>query len=85
MNVNDLFNRQSASSGFKQVTGTAVQSEDPGTYFAVQFVTECTTSAFRFYNSETQDITTFPAGLVVYGDVASIICSANNVYILYKK
>ena len=85
MNVNDLFNRQSASSGFKQVSGSAAQTAVSGTYFAVQFLTECTTTLFTAKNSVTINATTYAAGLVVYGDITAITCSADNVYILYKQ
>jgi len=85
MNVNDLFNRQSASSGFKQIKGIAPQSEVSGTYFAVQFVTECVPTLFTATNSVTETAVTYPAGLVVYGDITAITCAVDNVYILYKK
>tara|TARA_R110000851_G_scaffold117849_8_gene244891 strand:+ start:2563 stop:2820 length:258 start_codon:yes stop_codon:yes gene_type:complete len=84
MNVNDLFNRQSAKSGFKQVSGTSAETAVSGTYFAVQFITECTTTAFTAQNSVTVAAVTYPAGVVVYGNITAITCSADNIYILYK-
>lgn len=81
----NLFERQSASSGFKQISGNQSHVSDAGTYFAVQFVTECTITTFACTNSDTINNVTYPAGLVIYGDIYAITGSADNVYILYKQ
>ena len=82
--ITDLFNRQNASAGIKMVSGTAAQSEDSGTYYAVQFVTDCTPTAFTATNCTLVTGVQFPAGTVVYADVLTITCGTSEVYALYK-
>lgn len=78
--------RQTANAGFVQIKGSTGHTADPGTYFAVQFVTECTMTAFVVTNSIVITDGVYPAGLVIYGDITAITCAAaDNVYILYKK
>tara|TARA_R110002012_G_scaffold200382_1_gene369347 strand:+ start:2105 stop:2560 length:456 start_codon:yes stop_codon:yes gene_type:complete len=79
--ANDLL--KFGNSGVVMINGTDPQSEVSGTYFAVQFITECTLTTFTMENSTT--VTgVFPAGTVIYGDVRTITASASNIYVLYK-
>ena len=77
-----IFDRQNGN-GVLMVEGTAAQSVSSGTYYAVQFITDCTTTAFTATNS-TLINTLYPAGTVLYVDVLTITCGANEVYALYK-
>ena len=83
VNINKLNQRSWGQGGFKMVTGTADQTDIKGMYYAVQFITDSTTTQFSIDNSTTQNAT-FKAGTVVYGNITRIKCSAGNVYILYK-
>jgi hypothetical protein len=83
-NINDLHNRVLGVSGSKIVTATneAVTSE---TYYAVQFVTECTPTVFTVNNGTgTYSGIKYPAGFVFYGDIRSITPAAGETVILYK-
>ena len=90
MNINDLYglfnglvNKQTAANGILMIKGTAAQTPSAGTYYAVQFITDCTTTAFTATTS-TLINTLYPAGTVLYVDVLTITCGANEVYALYK-
>jgi len=79
--ANDLL--KFGNSGVVMISGDAAQSVSAGTYFAVQFITECTLSVFTMENSTT--VTgVFPAGSVIYGDIRTITASSGNIYVLYK-
>jgi|14_taG_2_1085336.scaffolds.fasta_scaffold00097_17 hypothetical protein len=87
MNVNDLYNKQIAKGGFlttKEGASPAGVTASSGTYYAVQFVTDCTPSTFTAGNSTTVTGSIYPAGMVIYGDITAITCSEDEVYILYK-
>ena len=87
MNINDLFNRQNATAGIKMIQEAATpvgEQSDSGTYYAVQFVTDCTPQTFLAANSSFVTGVQFPAGTVIYADITSIICLENNAYCLYK-
>tara|TARA_R100000231_G_scaffold139553_2_gene121236 strand:+ start:1889 stop:2182 length:294 start_codon:yes stop_codon:yes gene_type:complete len=70
--------------GVVMVTGTAAQSVDSGTYFAVQFVTDCTPTTLTISNSTTVTSVAHKAGTVIYGDITAITAGASETYILYK-
>ena len=85
--ITDLFNRQNAYNGIKMVKEAATpvgEQADSGTYYAIQFVTDCTPQTFTATNCTFVTGVQFPAGTVVYADVTSIICLENNAYCLYK-
>jgi len=85
-NINDHYNASFGKSGNKIVTGTTAISVSSGTYFAVQFITDCTPTAFTFHDGDgTYSSITYAAGTVIYGDVATITTGASETYILYKK
>jgi hypothetical protein len=71
--------------GCKVVTGTAAETATSGTYYAVQFITDCTPTAFTIENGDgTFSGILYTAGTVVYGDVTAITAGAGETYILYK-
>ena len=72
-----------APQGFVMITGTAAQSVDSGTYFAVHFVTDCTLTTFTVTNSTTVTVT-HKAGSTVYGDITAITAGSSETYLLYK-
>ena len=87
MNVNDLFNRQNAVGGItmvKEAASPAGTTATAGTYYAVQFVTDCTPTVFTAEKCTMITNAQFPAGTVIYADVTAITCGANQVYALYK-
>jgi len=70
--------------GCKIVTGTTVVSEAAGTYYAVQFITDCTPTTFTINEgSGTFSGVTYTAGTVVYGDITAITAASGESYILY--
>ena len=86
-NINDHFNQSFARQGTKLVNGAAMPSIDKGTYAAVQFVTECTPVYLTTHleSGVAYGSITYPAGLVLYIDVASIRLNTGEVAILYKR
>jgi len=88
MSIIDLERKQIGAAGFVQTkeAGTPVGVQaNSGTFYAVQFVTACTTTTFNVAgNSTALDAVTYPAGMVVYADITSIICETDDVYILYR-
>jgi len=72
--------------GCKIVTGTTAVTAEAGTYYAIQFITDCTPTAFTITDGDgTFTGVTYTAGTVVYGDVTAITAGASETYILYKK
>tara|TARA_R110002074_G_C12312865_1_gene646194 strand:- start:248 stop:535 length:288 start_codon:yes stop_codon:yes gene_type:complete len=94
MNVNDLynltqrlFNRQNSSNGIlTKSEGATPTGETPsaGTYYAIQFITDCTPTVFTASNSTLATGVLYPAGTIMYCDVTAITGSANSIYSLYK-
>tara|TARA_R100000654_G_scaffold25521_1_gene49023 strand:- start:108 stop:401 length:294 start_codon:yes stop_codon:yes gene_type:complete len=70
--------------GVVMVTGTADTTAASGTYFAVQFVTDCTPTTLTISNSTTVTSVAHKAGTVIYGDITAITAGASETYILYK-
>tara|TARA_Y100000385_G_scaffold226541_1_gene237219 strand:+ start:1074 stop:1334 length:261 start_codon:yes stop_codon:yes gene_type:complete len=70
--------------GCKIVTGTAATTAASGTYYAVQFITNCTPTTFTISGGTgTFSGVTYSAGGVVYGDITAITAAASETYILY--
>ena len=91
MNINDLYglfsglvNKQTAANGIVMISGTAAQTPSSGTYYAVQFITDCTPTAFTAANSTLITGVVYPAGTIIYADITAITCGSNEVYALYK-
>ena len=91
MKINDLYglfnglvNKQTAANGILMIKGTAAQTPSAGTYYAVQFVTDCTPTTFTASNSTLIEDFIYPAGTIIYADVTAITCGSNEVYALYK-
>ena len=94
MNVNDLysltqrlFDRQNASNGIvTKSEGASATGVTPaaGTYYAVQFITDCTPTVFTASNSTLAVDVMYPAGTVMYCDVTAITGDNNSIYALYK-
>ena len=73
------------SMGCKIVSNGAAQSVTDETYYAVQFITDCTPTAFTIDGGEgTFSGIAYSAGTVVYGDVRAITCGSGEAFILYK-
>tara|TARA_R100001244_G_scaffold132307_1_gene108023 strand:- start:3098 stop:3376 length:279 start_codon:yes stop_codon:yes gene_type:complete len=91
MNTNDLhtltqrlFDRQNATNGVvTEVGDTTAQTYTAGTYYAIQFITDCVITGLTAENSTVADAT-YPAGFVLYIDITSITAVAGNLYVLYK-
>ena len=81
--ITDLFNRQNATAGIDSFNDNTARTFDSGTYYAVQFVTECVITNLTMTNSTTL-ATTYPAGSVLYGDITAITGTTDDIYILYK-
>ena len=85
-NINDQFNNSFATQGNKIVTGTTAVTATSGTYFAVQFITDCTPTTFTVANGDgTYSGIEYAQGSVIYGDITAITAGASETYILYKK
>lgn len=85
-NINDHFNKSFSIHGSKIVTGTTAITASSGTYFAVQFITDCTPTAFTLANGEgTYSGIQYGEGTVIYGDITAITAGASETYILFKK
>ena len=70
--------------GCKIVTGTTATTAASGTYYAVQFITDCTPTTFTISGGTgTFSGVTYSAGGVVYGDITAITAAASETYILY--
>ena len=70
--------------GSQIVTGTTAISVSAGTYYCVQFITDCTPTAFTMEGSTgTFSGITYKAGTIVYGDVLTITATSGESYILY--
>jgi hypothetical protein len=78
-----IFDRQNGN-GVLMIKGTAAQSAVSGTYYAIQFVTDCTPTAFTATDSTLILSVVYPAGTVLYLDILTITCGSNEVYTLYK-
>tara|TARA_R110000824_G_scaffold237157_1_gene425964 strand:+ start:68 stop:367 length:300 start_codon:yes stop_codon:yes gene_type:complete len=78
-----IYDRQNGN-GVLMIKGTAAQSVSSGTYYAIQFVTDCTPTAFTATNSTLITSVVYPAGTVLYLDILTITCGSNEVYTLYK-
>lgn len=83
-NIDTSVKKGYALNGFLQVTGTAATTADPGTYWAVQFITDCTLTTFTVTNSTTVAGVIYKAGTIVYGDITAITAGASETYNLYK-
>jgi len=81
--ITDLFNRQNATAGIDSYNDDTVRTFSAGTYYAVQFVTECVIQTLTMENSVTL-ATTYPAGSVLYGDITAITGTTGDIYILYR-
>ena len=66
------------------INGNAAQSVSSGTYFAVQFLKECTPTTLTITNSTTVTGQAIPAGTIMYGDITAITGDASTLYVLYK-
>lgn len=92
MNVNDLyslteklFNRQNATKGIDTVTSNgSAQTYTPGTYYAIQFITEVTPTVLTATNSSLATGVAYPAGTVLYCDITAITCPSGSIISLYK-
>ena len=91
MNTSDLYglfkglvNKQTAAKGIVMISGTAAQTPSSGTYYAVQFITDCTPTAFTAENSTLITGAVYPAGTIIYADITAITCGSNEVYALHK-
>ncbi len=85
-NINDHFNNSFAVRGSKIVTGNTAITASSGTFFAIQFITDCTPTAFTMQEGEgTYSGVTYGEGTLIYGDVTAITAGAGETYILYKK
>ncbi len=85
-NINDHYSKSFGTVGNKIVTGTTVVTATPGTYFAIQFITDCTPTAFTISDGEgTYTGITYAAGTTLFGNVTAITAGASETYILYKK
>ena len=51
-NINDHFNNSFAVRGSKIVTGNTAITASSGTFFAIQFITDCTPTAFTMQEGE---------------------------------
>jgi len=70
--------------GSQIVTGATAISVSAGTYYAIQFITDCTPTALTMQGSTgTFSGITYKAGTVIYGDVLTITAAAGESYILY--
>jgi len=70
--------------GSKIVTGTTAISVSTGTFYAIQFITDCTPTALTMQGSTgTFNGILYKAGTVIYGDVLTITAAAGESYILY--
>ena len=71
--------------GCKIVTGTTAVTASADTYYAVQFITNCTPTVLTITDGDgTFTGVTYTAGTVVYGDITAITAGASETYILYK-
>tara|TARA_R100000700_G_C3175567_1_gene150429 strand:+ start:2911 stop:3204 length:294 start_codon:yes stop_codon:yes gene_type:complete len=77
-------NKSLGMHGVVMVTGTATTTATSGTYFAVQFVTDCTPTTLTISNSTTVTSVQHKAGTVIYGDITAITAGSGETYILYK-
>lgn len=91
MNISDLYqlfnglvNKQTAAKGIVMINGTAAQTPNSGTYYAVQFITDCTPTALTAANSTLITGVVYPAGTIIYADITAITCGSSEVYALYK-
>ena len=78
-----IFKRQNGN-GVMMINGDATQTVSSGTYYAVQFITDCTPTIFTATNSTIITGVLYPAGTVMYVDVTSIKCGRSEVYSLCK-
>tara|TARA_R110000765_G_scaffold110200_1_gene201585 strand:- start:3118 stop:3408 length:291 start_codon:yes stop_codon:yes gene_type:complete len=74
-----------APNGLVMITGTAAQAVTIGTYFAIQFVTDCTPTVFTAHNSTIVTSVVHKAGTVIYANILRFTAGASETYILYKK
>ena len=82
--LTNVLKRQSfGNDGIVMISGTAAQSVGSGTYYAIQFITTSTLTAFTMSNSTTIACA-HKAGTVIYGDILTVTASAGDRYILYK-
>ena len=71
--------------GNKMVTGTTAVTASAGTYYAIQFVTDCTPTTFTVAKGEgTYSGLTYKAGTTYMFDVTAITVAAGESYVLYK-
>ena len=71
--------------GCKMVSDGSAQSVTTETYYAVQFITDCTPTVFTIDGGDgTFSGITYSAGIIVYGDVRTITCGSGEAFILYK-
>ena len=82
--VRGTVNKGFAPNGCVMITGNAAQSVDKGTYFAVQFVTNCTPTTLTITNSTTVTSVQHSKGTIIYGDITAITAGSGETYILYK-
>ncbi len=61
-------------------------SQTAGSFYAVQFITDCTPVAFTVADGTgTYEGVTYSAGTVVYGDITLLRLAGGETAILYKK
>jgi|14BtaG_2_1085337.scaffolds.fasta_scaffold06496_2 hypothetical protein len=85
-NINDHYSKSFGTVGNKIVTGTTAVTVDSGTYFAVQFITDCTPTVLTMQNGVgTFSGIEYAQGTIIYGDITAITAGASETYILYKK
>ena len=82
--VRKTVNKGFAPNGCLMITGNAATTAGAGTYFAVQFVTNCTPTTLTITNSTTVTSVQHSKGTIIYGDITAITAGSGETYILYK-
>lgn len=80
----DNSNTSLGKNGCVMISGAAAQNTLSTTYAAIQFITNCTPTAFTIQASTTITNVEIPAGTIIYGDIRDITGDSNCLYILYK-
>lgn len=64
-------------------TGTGATT---GSFYAVQFITDCTPTTFTVADGTgTYTGVTYKAGTIVYGDITAVTVGSGETFIAYKK
>ena len=79
-----LTKKHFGSNGCVMVTGNAATTAPSGTYYAVQFIANCTPTTLTITNSTTVVGVPHKAGTIIYGDITAITGAATDTYLLYK-